>query len=83
MMNTLVSGSGTVTDSDLLLWQRRVREMENVRIEPSACAGFPLLERLCTRGTILNSYLDNDLSDKMEQAVHIVWATGGGLMPEE
>jgi D-serine dehydratase len=84
MMQTLMSGAFTVTDENMLNWQERIRILEGIRLEPSACAGFGGLKQIEQAGNLFAGYLQkHGLQDHMEDAVHIVWGTGGGLMPEE
>ncbi len=83
MMETLMSGAFTVTDAHLLEDQKALKETEDIYLEPSACAGFHGLSQICRTGTAWETYLRaHDLEDKMEEAVHIVWGTGGGLHEE-
>lgn len=83
MMEELMSGAFTVCDERLTEYQQMVRELENIRLEPSACAGFKGLEDICREESAFAEYLKaNGLTELMENAVHIVWATGGGLMPD-
>ncbi|MDF2678634.1 MAG: dsdA, partial [Bacillota bacterium] len=82
-MDYILSGLLTVDDYKLYDYMRYLAESENIYIEPSACAAF--------EGVIaLNSsvegkkYIDlHQLLDKMQNATHIAWATGGSLVPEE
>ena len=37
---------------------------------------------LCSDSETLRYIEQNGLADKMENAAHIVWATGGSLVPE-
>ncbi len=84
MMETLMSGAFTVTDDHLLEYQKKLKETENIYLEPSACAGFYGLMNVCQPGNAWEEYLTaHDLKDKMDQAVHIVWGTGGGLHEED
>ena len=82
MMETLMSGAFTVSDPRITKYQEKVLELEGIRLEPSACAGFPGVENLCRESSEYAGYIaDKGLSDVMDGATHIVWATGGGLMP--
>ena len=64
----LVSGCATVKDERLPVYQRALWHSEGLFIEPSSAAAFHALR------------MDKDAP---ETAVHIVWATGGKLVPEE
>ena len=75
-----LSGEFTVKDARLYGWLRDMYARENVFLEPSACAAFQGPVRLMRD---MQPYLEaNGLTEKMRNAAHIVWATGGGLVPE-
>ena len=60
---------------------RAILETENIFIEPSACAGFHSyvqLARACAAGLAPET-----LHPALRNAAHIVWATGGSLVPEQ
>ena len=66
-MRGALDGCFTVHDEDLFEYLRLLDRTAGIRIEPSACAGFAGLQ-----------YLSGD-----PKAIHIVWATGGGMVPNE
>lgn len=76
-MDTLVSGSFTVADETLTYYMKKVYSCLNLFLEPSACAGFHGITFLQNSEPFKNYISDK----KMTQATHIVWATGGGLVP--
>jgi len=79
----IVSGCGTVTDENMSKYQKLFYETEKIFAEVSGCAGFGILDKI-SRDTNLNNYLDReDLLNIMDEATHIVWVTGGGLVPKE
>ena len=82
-MKPLLSGEFTVRDARLYEFMRDLLDAENIFLEPSACASFTGAARLCASDETLRYIEANGLSDKMENATHIVWATGGSLVPEE
>ena len=54
---------------------------EQIRLEPSALAGMPGPWRVSADGDWQASRaLD---AGRMAQATHLVWATGGGMVPAE
>ena len=82
MMRPLLSGCFTVKDEHLLTWMKTMYEKEHLFLEPSACAGFQGLTQIENPDSICRNYLEtNHLTDKMPNATHIIWATGGGLVP--
>ena len=62
-----------VNDDSLLAWTRLLWEAGRLRLEPSAAAGFEAL-RLTS--------LSPNRPVKFENAVHIVWTTGGAQLPD-
>ncbi len=81
-MKPMMSGGFTVTDEKMALYQEKIRETEDIRLEVSACAGFEGLMFAGSDGW--RKYIgDHGLAPYMDRAVHIVWGTGGGLMPED
>lgn len=83
VMKPLLSGIFTVADDDLFRWLWQAQTTQAIRLEPSATAGF------AGPDFIVNSeqgraYVDrHGLCDKLSQATHVVWATGGAFVPEE
>lgn len=83
IMEPILSGGFTVCDDRLSDYMKALYQTEDVFIEPSACAAFQGPASLCQSKEFREYMEKNHLSDKMENAVHIVWATGGSLVPEE
>lgn len=83
VMKPMLSGEFTVRDAKLYDYMRDLLDTEEIFLEPSACAAFqgPIL---LSKSQETKEYLkQNDLTEKMSDAVHIAWATGGSLVPEE
>ena len=80
MMETVISGCYTVDDSFLCRSLKAMYELENIFMEPSAHAGvFGPIQLVCEGEDYLKSH---QLTDKMDCAVHLVWSTGGNMVPE-
>ena len=78
-VSELLAGEFTVADARLYDYMRALLETEKLFIEPSACAAFIGPSRF----TSLSSFVDtHDLREKLPNATHIAWATGGRLVPE-
>ena len=73
----LLSGEATVDDGRLNGYIRLLWETQGIFIEPSAGVGFHALRLLLTEPAG-REYLK---SQDTQNAVHVVWATGGGLVP--
>ena len=83
LMEPILSGEVTVRDDRLDDYMRALYRAESIFIEPSACAAFQGPARLNQSEEFQNYLRLNQLNDKMENAIHIVWATGGSLVPQE
>ena len=82
-MGPLLAGVCTVPDERLFLDLHRVRESEGLRIEPSAAAGFSG-PRMLTDSAAGRAYLArHGLAERMPQATHLVWTTGGLFVPPD
>ncbi len=81
IMESILSGCYTVDDAFLFRSLKAMMEQENIFMEPSAHAGvFGPIQIVCEGQEYLEKH---GLYDKMEQAVHVVWSTGGNMVPEE
>ena len=83
MMDYILGGVITLDDYKLYGYMRYLHERENINIEPSACAAFEGFVKLETTEEGKGYIKEHKLKNKMNNAVHIVWATGGSLVPEE
>jgi D-serine dehydratase len=83
MMDYILGGVFTLEDYKLYDYMRFLHETENINIEPSACAAFEGVVKF-ENSPEGKQYINNhNLQNKMENAVHLAWATGGSLVPEE
>lgn len=74
IMSEMLEGCFTVQDERLYPYLSNLGDLENIWIEPSACAAFPGPELVTNylRGKEYQGY----------NPTHIVWATGGSAVPE-
>ncbi|MBQ0017630.1 MAG: D-serine ammonia-lyase [Clostridiales bacterium] len=82
-MKLLLSGEFTVDDEKLNPYLRKLWKNEGIYIEPSACATFIGPARMCSSTEGKKYIADNELEAKMANATHVVWATGGSMVPQE
>lgn len=78
-----ISGDFTTQDKPLYRLLHALADTENIYLEPSALAGMrgPLRLQNEEAG---KQYLEKyGLAAKMNNATHIVWATGGGMVPKD
>lgn len=83
VMTPLIDGIYTVSD-DKLLWMVFMLSLsEQIKLEPSALAGFAGPIQLFYSQNGFHYLKEAGLLEHMRDAHHISWATGGGLVPEE
>jgi D-serine dehydratase len=80
-MEPLCSGVLTCRDDRLYQWMAALHGLEGIFVEPSSCASFAftlhgaLMDEYCRRAGMDGAARDG--------AAHILWATGGGMVPAE
>mgnify|MGYP002128666229 FL=1 len=80
-MERLLDGFYTLSDQEMYDLLGLLARDEQIRLEPSALAGMPGPWRVSADGDWQAS---RDLdARRMAQATHLVWATGGGMVPAE
>jgi D-serine dehydratase len=77
--------AGVVTTSDQVLFDdlATVFRLEGHVVEPSAAAGFSGLRALFGTEHGRRYIASHGLADKMDNATHVVWTTGGRFLPPE
>ncbi|MED0758949.1 D-serine ammonia-lyase [Aneurinibacillus thermoaerophilus] len=81
LMEPLLSGSYTVSDEQLYRLLSMMIDEENIHLEPSALAGVYGPVSLIRKG---QDYIHQQkLKDKIKNATHIMWATGGSMVPRD
>lgn len=83
ILNNLISGCYTVSDNHLYSLLSVIKDSEGISLEPSASAGIygPGLLMQAENG---RKYLEKQgLVNKMNNAIHVAWATGGSMVPKE
>lgn len=82
IMKKMLSGEVTVNDEKLYHYMKELLDTEGIFLEPSACAAFQGPVFINQRDEMKQYLKENQLEALMKNAVHIVWATGGNLVPE-
>ena len=75
-MQTRLTGCFTVDDEKLYPYLAALKDREGIFIEPSACAAFAGPEYVC-------GYEGEAFPAPDENSIHIIWATGGNMVPED
>ncbi|WP_160060204.1 D-serine ammonia-lyase [Psychromonas sp. L1A2] len=80
-MQRLLDGYYTISDQRMYRHLGDMNQLENIQLEPSALAGVigPII---VTQNTQYKQRLGFD-ETKMKNATHLVWATGGGMVPKK
>lgn len=82
MMSPILSGEFTIKDEKLFHYLRDLWETEHIFLEPSACAAFQGPVRMQQSPKMQRYLAKHHLADQTESISHMVWATGGSLVPE-
>ena len=83
LMAHLLAGVYTVTDDQLFAGLLDLAQMEGIALEPSAVAGLPGPGWI-TGSAAGQRYLKiNGLAPHLPRATHVIWSTGGSLVPAE
>ena len=84
IMTPHLAGIFTVDDRSLYRYLRMLYHAEGIEIEPSSCAAFAGPERLRNDPGMVRYCSGNGLTEAvLTDAVQIVWATGGSMIPPE
>ncbi|HDR3650079.1 D-serine ammonia-lyase [Bacillus sp. SM-B1] len=79
-MEPFLSGNYTVSDEELYRLLKELADTENIYLEPSALAGMIGPVKVCKEDAYLQR---QQLMEKMQKGTHIVWGTGGSMVPED
>ncbi len=80
IMETLLDGCYTIDDVKLYPFLTKLADLEDIYIEPSACASFTGPALVAGAADYIE---EKSLASKMANATHILWATGGSMVPED
>lgn len=81
LITPMLSGIYTIKDERLCYLLAKLKDTENIALEPSALAGMMGPYNI-TKTKEGRSYLKKKhLDGLMENAVHLIWATGGNMVP--
>jgi D-serine dehydratase len=78
-----LSGSYTVSDTEMYKLLSAMIDTEKIRLEPSALASVFGPIQLFKEKEGQEYLKKHDLEGKMKNATHIMWATGGSMVPNE
>lgn len=79
----MISGCYTVMDNHLFEYLSQMIDLEKILLEPSALASLPGAFRLIASKAGQQYIEQQQLGSSMANATHIVWATGGSMVPDD
>jgi D-serine dehydratase len=79
VVGNMIDASVALEDEAIAAWVRRAWHDGGLRLEPAAAAGFSALEPFLAEADVAPAH--STLS-RWRNAVHIVWTTGGSLLPD-
>jgi D-serine dehydratase len=77
----MIDGYYTVEDGELYALLALMAQTQDIRLEPSALAGAPGFARVTKEQQGYRTRMNLD-DAAMRNATHIIWATGGGMVPQ-
>ncbi|MCG6282249.1 D-serine ammonia-lyase [Vibrio diabolicus] len=80
-MERLIDGFYTIDDARMYHHLGELSELEGINLEPSALAGMAGVVHV-SNNHAYQSRMQFD-EEKLRNATHLVWATGGGMVPED
>ncbi|MBF6978813.1 D-serine ammonia-lyase [Tuanshanicoccus lijuaniae] len=83
LMKDFFDGGYTLQEEEAYHFLAQMIDLEDIRLEPAALAGVPGTARMFTTEEGRYYIESRGLADKMNQATHIAWATGGSMVPDE
>lgn len=81
LMSNFFDGGYSVEEEEVQLLLSKMVDLETINLEPAALAGVPGPIRLFTTAEGQDYITMKNLQDKMQNATHIAWATGGSMVP--
>lgn len=80
-MERLLDGFYTISDDNMIHHLKALHALEGLALEPLALAGMVGPIRVLNDDAYLQRF--DFRSERMANATHLVWGTGGGMVPEE
>ena len=80
-MQDLIDGYYTISDQQLFDFIRLTDQTESIQLEPSAVAGVLGIYHVNTSKSYQHAH--NLSAVQLKNATHLIWATGGGMVPPD
>ncbi len=82
LMENLLTGIYTVQDDILSKLLKRLYDKKKIKLEPSALAGFPGLAKVYNNISDIELLELSKRGKTVNNSTHLIWATGGSMVPE-
>lgn len=83
VLRSLLDGVFSVTDAHMLADLSLMADLEGLRLEPSALAGISGPSWLRRDPVVFESLTGRYSPEALSRAIHLAWATGGSMVPED
>jgi len=83
LMENIFNGGYTLTDEEANRMLTRLKDVEDIFVEPAATAGLIGPQRLFATEAGKAYLQAHGLTDKVNNMTHIAWATGGSMVPAD
>lgn len=83
LMRPFMSGCYSLSDERMYALLAMLADSEGIRLEPSALAGMYGPVMLMRQDAFAPLRADDEVPAGMDRATHLVWATGGSMVPDE
>lgn len=83
LMSAFFDGGYTIQEDEAKRLLTRLIDLEDIPLEPAAVAGLSGSACLFKSEEGQQYLKEKELTDKIENATHISWATGGSMVPKE
>lgn len=83
VMRDMLAGVFTVDDASLFRWLLLAHETQDIRLEPSATAGFAGPDFIVKHPQGRAFCKAQRIEGHLDRATHIIWTTGGSFVPQE
>lgn len=83
LMQYYFDGGYTLTEAESMRSLAKMIDLEEISLEPAALAGVIGAVRMLTTESGQAFLENNNLLEKLQNATHIAWATGGSMVPDE
>ncbi|MFS2157098.1 D-serine ammonia-lyase [Pseudomonas sp. Pseusp122] len=80
-MQRMLDGYYTLSDEEMFILLYLMQSTQGIALEPSALAGAPGFARVLQEDQGYRQRLGLD-AERCANATHLIWATGGGMVPE-